>query len=307
MNNMFDNCSVMVIGDDTHKDFVYRLEMNKTTQEDLCSVFSKAYNESFEKKDRVVFDGSYKPLTDEVLTIENFRIPYEILDAIRDPLGVKSFQKEKGEFPEIKAVFIGERLESKDSEMFNIAFQKFRKEQYISPRLFNLFLSNDTFLREKRYGISIADSIDCFFTGNELQFSSFFFARQIFDLNEYYRFATDKELVEFASNKMLIIENAESFKSMADTWIRRKIAMINDSKVLENYKASKIKSLASKVDIKIDVENDKIKLPNDKENIKIILGFLDEEAYKGPFSEKTYLANSKRAISKNKSLANYRS
>ena len=31
---------------------------------------------------------------------------------------------------------------------------------------------------------------------------------------------------------------------------------------------------------------------------KIILGFLDEEAYKGPFSQKTYLANSKRPIVK---------
>ena len=85
---------------------------------------------------------------------------------------------------------------------------------------------------------------------------------------------------------------------MANTWIRRKIAMINDSKVLENYSASQIKTLASKVDIKIDVENRKIKLPNDKENIKIILGFLDEEAYKGPFSKNTYLANSKRTIPK---------
>ena len=35
---------------------------------------------------------------------------------------------------------------------------------------------------------------------------------------------------------------------------------------------------------------------NDKEKIKIILGFLDEEAYKGPFSQKTFLANSKRQV-----------
>ncbi len=295
---MFENSAVMVIRADKNEDYVYRLEMDATTQQELCISFSNAHDELLNEKSRVVFDGSYKPLTDELLTIENFQLASEIMDAIRDPIGVKSFQKENGVFPEIKAVFIGERIESNDSEKFNIAFQRFRKEQFISPKMFNLFLNENTFFQEKRYGISIADSIDCFYTENELQFVSFFFARQIFDLSGYYRSATDQEVALFVTNEKLLIEDAEAFKSMANTWIRRKIAMINDSKVLENYSASQIKTLASKVDIKIDVENRKIKLPNDKENIKIILGFLDEEAYKGPFSKNTYLANSKRTIPK---------
>lgn len=295
---MFENSAVMVIRADKNDDYVYRLEMNATTQQELCISFSNAHDELLDGKSRVVFDGSYKPLTDEFLTIENFQLASEIMDAIRDPIGVKSFQKENGVFPEIKAVFIGERIESNDSEKFNIAFQRFRKEQYISPKMFNLFLNESTFFQEKRYGISIADSIDCFFTENELQFVSFFFARQIFDLSGYYRSATDQEVASFVTNEKLLIEDTEAFKSMANTWIRRKIAMINDLKVLENYSASQIRTLASKVDIKIDIENRKIKLPNDKESVKIILGFLDEEAYKGPFSKNTYLANSKRAIPK---------
>ncbi len=295
---MFENSAVMVIRADKNDDYVYRLEMNATTQQELCISFSNAHDELLDGKSRVVFDGSYKPLTDEFLTIENFQLASEIMDAIRDPIGVKSFQKENGVFPEIKAVFIGERIESNDSEKFNIAFQRFRKEQYISPKMFNLFLNESTFFQEKRYGISIADSIDCFFTENELQFVSFFFARQIFDLSGYYRSATDQEVASFVTNEKLLIEDTEAFKSIANTWIRRKIAMINDSKVLENYSASQIRTLASKVDIKIDIENRKIKLPNDKESVKIILGFLDEEAYKGPFSKNTYLANSKRAIPK---------
>lgn len=85
---------------------------------------------------------------------------------------------------------------------------------------------------------------------------------------------------------------------MADTWIRRKIAMINDSKVLTNYTASEIKTIAADTGVSIDIKEEKIVIPNDKETIKVILGFLDEEAYRGPFSQKTYLANSKRAISK---------
>ena len=91
---MFDNCSVMVIRADKNEDYVYRLEMDAATQQELCVSFSKATTELFDKKSRVIFDGSYKPLTDEFLTIDNFQLPSEIMDAIRDPLGVKSFQKE---------------------------------------------------------------------------------------------------------------------------------------------------------------------------------------------------------------------
>ena len=74
--------------------------------------------------------------------------------------------------------------------------------------------------------------------------------------------------------------------------------MINDSGVLQDNSASQIKSIAKKIGVLIEVSDNKVVIPKDKEQVKIILGFLDEEAYKGPFSKKTFLANSKRAIGK---------
>lgn len=74
--------------------------------------------------------------------------------------------------------------------------------------------------------------------------------------------------------------------------------MINDSGVLENNTAAKIKKLAKSAGIEIVVEDKKIVLPDDKEELKMVLRFLDEEAYKGPFSNNTYLANSKRRVKK---------
>ena len=87
---MFENSAVMVIRADKNEDYVYRLEMDATTQQELCISFSNAHDELLNEKSRVVFDGSYKPLTDEFLTIENFQLASEIMDAIRDPIGVKS-------------------------------------------------------------------------------------------------------------------------------------------------------------------------------------------------------------------------
>ena len=225
---------------------------------------------------------------------------YDELVELLEKLGYEKKEVDEGitfAHPESrKAVFVGERTEAENSECFSIAFQRFRKEQYISTRWYNLFFNNDSFFRQNNFGISISDSIDCYFTNGELQFVSFFFARQVFDLGEYYRSATDGEVISFASNANLEIEDTEAFGKMADTWIRRKIAMINDSKVLEKYDASDISQRAAEVGVSITTNGSRIVLPNDKKQIKVILGFLDEEAYKGPFSRITYLANSKRKV-----------
>lgn len=278
---------------------IYRLELDVETQEAICSAFAAAVNDLVSGKDKVEFDGKYKPERDEFLCINKFQLADEIKDALRDPLGVPAYSKSKGEYPSIKAVFVGTCLDEEDTETFTVAFQRFRKEQYISTNYYNLFWSRNTFRREKEFGISISDSIDCFYTTGNLQFVSFYFARQIFDLSGYYRSATTQEVNAFTSNEKLSFEDADAFEKMANTSIRRKIAMINDSEVLINYPAIDIKRLAAKAGIDITVKNKQIVIPNNKEQIKVILGFLDEEAYKGPFSQITYLANSKRKVQKN--------
>ena len=293
---MFENCSVMIIKAGTKKEEILRLELDAETQKAICETFDSAKSELIADKSRVQFDGSYKPHSDEFLAIENFQLSDEIKDAVRNPLGVAAFDKENEEFPEIKAIFVGERIQTGETEKFNVAFQRFKKEQYISTKWYNLFFDNSTFFQEKRFGISISDSIDCYFTESELQFVSFYYARQVFDLGDYYRSATDKEAGDFTSSENLSIENPQEFYNMANSWIRRKIAMINDSGVLVNYSAKETKKRARSVGVEIATHEDRILIPNDKEKVKLILGFLDEEAYKGPFSQNIFLANSKRQV-----------
>lgn len=175
---------------------------------------SNALDELIAEKTQIIFDGSYKPNEDEILKIENYQLSDEIKDAIRDPLGVPSFKKDNDTFPEIKAIFVGERTEDGETEKFNVVFQRFRKEQYISTKWCNLFFENNTFFQEKRFGISIADGVDCYYTDKELQFSSFYYARQIFDLSECYRSATDSEVESFTTSSKLALDNSEAFKGI---------------------------------------------------------------------------------------------
>ena len=163
---------------------------------------------------------------------------------------------------------------------------------------FRFFYSNDTFKQEKHFGIGITYNIDCYYTGEELQFASFYFARQVFDLREYYRSASDPEVTAFTQNEALSFENAEAFSGMANTYVRRKIAMINDSEVLKKYTAREIKSIARNSGIEIKVQDKRIVIPADKDAAMEVLAFLDEEAYRGPFTNDLLIANSKRVLRK---------
>ena len=153
-----------------------------------------------------------------------------------------------------------------------------------------------TFKQDQRVGIAISDYIDCLYDGTNLIFNSYYYARQVFDLSEYYRTASNVDIDNFIGANIIDFGDAgEAFKISANSWIRRKIALINDSGVLTQYKATDIKELAKKQsNIDVTVQNEKIVFPTDTNEIKILLSFLDEEAYQGPFSKETFLSNSKR-------------
>ena len=67
-----------------------------------------------------------------------------------------------------------------------------------------------------------------------------------------------------------------------------------DSGTLKNYSATNIRSLAKKTGLDIIVKDKKVVIPSDKKERRIVLGFLDEEVYKGVFSQNLYQTNSKK-------------
>ena len=116
--DMFEICSIMIIRAGTRSEEIYRVDVDADTQKAICSAFSTAQDELVSSKTRVEFDGSYKPHSDGFLAIAHFQLPDAIMDAIRDPLGVPPYQKQGDDFPEIKAIFVGERTENEGTRKF---------------------------------------------------------------------------------------------------------------------------------------------------------------------------------------------
>lgn len=275
---------------------IYKFDIDVKTKSKVAQSFSNATQNLINCKDKIDFDGNYKPERNECLRISHFNLHSDIKEAIQNPIGVDSFLRQNGKFPEIAFIFMGGFDET--GHLY-VSFQLFRKEQYLVRRGINLFYNSDSFKEEKSFGVNITDIVDCYYFDSELLFPSFYFAKQIFDLNQYYREATDKEVMNFTRNGVLAFENADDFVKLANTWVRRRIALINDAGILENFTATEIEQKANQLGLHLRKQENKILIPNDKKQIKAIIGFLNEEAYQGAFSEALYLANSKRKVNLN--------
>ena len=292
---MFKNQSLFVLVDaDGGKLKILRVETTKEAQTEVCDLLNSTLNVYERGKDSIEFNGSYKPEQNEILVIKEFDMDKHIIEAVKNPIGIAMFVPDSNNPPTIKAFFMGEYTKKSNEEKYIIAFQKFRKEQYITRKGLNLFHDANTFSQEKRFGICITDTLDCVVINNELRFTSFYYARQIFDLSEYYREATDSDVDEFINHSKINVENADVFKSNADSWVRRKVALISDSGIFSKYSPKQIKEKAKNFGLVISTTKNKLSLPNNKKELKVILKFLDNEIYKGVFSEEILQTNSKR-------------
>ncbi|EPU1266587.1 Kiwa anti-phage protein KwaB-like domain-containing protein, partial [Citrobacter freundii] len=124
--------------------------------------------------------------------------------------------------------------------------------------------------------------------------------RRIFNMDEYYRSATDSELDAFQESDVFHCENGFKLSDFDDTVIRRKVTLLNMSGVLKEHTIATLQEAASVLNHPLDImrfeEKDKIKLPNNKRDIKLLLSFLDSDIYISAINGVKYRSNSKTRI-----------
>ena len=243
---MFKNCPLLALIEINKNSFVVkRICEDNDSQVTIAKTFSDAGEELRNNKTDVPFDGKYTPQGEdmEILVINNFSLPGIIKEALKNPHGLEVYSPVNGELPPIKALFIGKYSCDDEQEQYTAVFQKFRNDQYITAARHHLFFTGDTFVKDTRLGITIATTADCVIKDGNLYFPSYHFAKQIFDLTDYYRVASSQDVQAFVDSKLISMEGSADFVNSANTWERRKIASINDSGVLQNYTAKKIKAL----------------------------------------------------------------
>lgn len=245
----------------------------------------------------IAFDGKYKPDGDEVLLIDGFADIDNLHAAIQNPVGVPEIDPNPVELSRIKALFSG--YTAGDGSRVAL-LQQFDKRKIISPRGLHLFYSDHVFKKVNGNGVTVDAKLSAILRDDRLLFFSFHAARQIFDLTQYYREATDGDIHNFANLETIHVPNMPAFIAVADTWVRRKVALVQQSRIMEAVPIAELRAIALEFNIALPTRNvdgvESIILPETKVALKQLLRFLDEDYYMSPISRQPHLTNSKRRV-----------
>lgn len=274
---------------------VARMPLSQDLQIEISALFRTQEQEFLLGIEEVIkFDGKYRPDDREILFIEDFDDMDILKNAVHNPLGCQEFVLQDGTFESIKAIFSG----YENNGLIRVLIQGFDRRRIISTKGFSIFHSANTFTKFDGSGLTLDNKLTAIMEGDNMKFASFHFLRQIFDMSAYYKEATDQDLTAFAEHKALQIANPKAFMEISDTWIRRKIGLIQQSGILDKYSPNQIASAAKHFDIPLALTGqsgeEKLVIPTDRREVKRILRFLDEDYYQAPLTTTKYLSNSKR-------------
>lgn len=236
------------------------------------------------------FDGRYRPDEGELLVIKNFVDPDGLAKVVADPIAVEQFNPKVHSLESIKAIFAG----CPDGGG-QVLIQLFEQRRLIATQAFAIMFSGNTFKRMSETGLTLDTKLLAVLDGQDLKFQSFHFLRRVFEVDDYFKEATSVEVKSFAAHPMLVTADAAAFEAVASSTVRRKIALILQSGVLDKHPVATIVATAKpfKVDIQLDA-NDRIVLPESPSELRKLLRFLDEDYYESPLTQTQYVSNSKR-------------
>jgi hypothetical protein len=276
---------------------VVKFELSALVQTELTQYLKEQEERFDDVETEIEFDGKYKPDAGEILCIKNYDDIDGLDNAIKNPLGIFPVSPTEDFFLEIKALFTG--YEKQDGGI-KILLQNFDKRKMISTNGLSIFHSDNVYKKIEGIGLTVDHKLTATLESGNLKFYSFHSARQIFDLSEYFKEATDDDLRDFLKIDIVQSFDTEQFFNLSDSWVRRKVSLIQQSGILQNVPISKMKAAAIDFNIPFSTvtENGKevIEIPDQKSDLKKLLRFLDEDYYKSLLSKTHFVTNSKRIV-----------
>ncbi|NKA07254.1 hypothetical protein GO298_02815 [Ralstonia solanacearum] len=271
---------------------ILRFPLTADLQEEIRSAFHDQLN-AFESgiTETIAFDGRYIPDEGELLEIDNFEDIDGLLDAVANPIAVEAFDPSEHSLGEIKALFVG----IPRNDAYCVLIQYFERRRLISNNGLSILFSGNTFRKIIEEGLALDTRLLAVLENGSLKFQSFHFLRRVFEMSEYYREATNDDITAFAEHQKITVNDLPGFLASAGPVIRKKISLISQSGILDNYTTEQIVTTAQAFDLTVDLDDEqRIVLPSDKTRLRRLLRFLDEDYYESPLSQTRFLSNSKR-------------
>lgn len=276
---------------------IVRIPLSSEVQDEVIENFSQQEQQfRASAEEQVAFDGKYKPDDGECLFIDGYDDIDNLHWAIANPLSLPEISPVTSEFEEIKALFVGRA----DGDNRVALIQAFDRRKILSTKGLSLFYATNVFRKVEGVGLTLGTGLSAILDNGKLSFFSFHAARQIFDLTQYFMEATDDDLKEFAANGAIKVADPAAFIAASDTWVRRKVALVMQSGILDKIDLIATKQTATVfgIDFQTATDGEKVALvlPGSKADLKKLLRFLDEDYFQSVLSSTPHLSNSKRRV-----------
>jgi hypothetical protein len=278
---------------------VLRMPLTADVQASVTELFRSQEHEFLQGiEEEVRFDGMYRPEESELLYINNFDDVDGIKTAILRPQTCQEFVLKSGSLESIKAVFSGYIKNG----TIRVLIQGFDRRRIINTSGFTLIHTDNAFSRFDGGGLTLDNKLTAIIEDDSLKFASYHYLRQIFDMSAYCKDANDQDLKVFVQNPALQFADAQVFMDGADAWVRRKVILIQQSGILDYCPASKIAATAKFCDLNLQLAGspgqERLVIPADRQEVKQILRFLDEDYFQSPQSTMKYMSKARRVMDK---------
>ena len=186
-----------------------------------------------------------------------------------------------------------------------ILVQTFAATQVLDTRSKGLvslcLLESDTYSQLKEPVLVLGHKLVCIAEGGLLKFRSLHNLGRVIDTTGIFRSATDGEVRGFTQEYTNLFEftDVDGFVSSSNRNARKYMASVLSSNALQGKTAAELQEEASTTGLALELtdEGDRIVMPTASREITELMGFLNENRYRGPVTGRTYVTNSRRPAS----------
>ena len=249
--------------------------------------------------ERVSFDPRFKADDDHIFEIKGFSLPEAIEEAAKSPDGVDPFLLSTSEPVNLRAVFATSYDPA--SGAITVLIQRSNRARVLKAG-WSLFVSGDTFRKLDEPGLTLDSKLVAVFAAENLLFRNFQAVNPLLDIKDYFVEATAEEVRAVFKHTLFRDDDADGLSELCDMTMRKRIAYIKASGILDIVTPRKIcsslKAIFGDFDISYTTRGgtEKLRLPKTKKDLKRLLNHLCEAYYIGDLTGEKYEANSHRRV-----------
>ena len=289
MPKYFKLAAIIVQGDEIS---LFRIPLRQDLQQNLANDWNDQYNEFICKKEEFDFTLGYTLEENQHFRLYIRELPNWLANQNLDtiPKLTSDNEDELVNFIEGIVAFVP------DDNRDNLLFQNFTPSQVIQPYRFLFRLGGDAYDKLEKPGLTLAKKLSAVYLPQKekLLFRSYRNINTFLPLSDFYYEASEEDIIDILSHKLFECSDKDTLVNNSTQWIRKRFAMLKDSRTLDDYSITRIETRARRYNVEIQVVNDKIIFPTDNAKTKRLLQLLNEEIFQGALTDDLYETNSKK-------------